>query len=66
MTDSESDEAWLDDEGNPIDDSDSEERVVDLLENASDYNQDFSELCEMLKNMVQRLKTSVQSQSNRR
>lgn len=66
MTDSESDEAWLDDEGNPIDDSGSEERVVDLLENASDYNQDFSELCEMLKSMVQRLKTSVQSQSNRR
>jgi hypothetical protein len=35
----ESDEAWLDGEGNPVD----EERVVDLLENASDYDQGFSE-----------------------
>ena len=48
----ESDEAWLDEEGNPVD----EERVIDLLENASDYDQGFAGLCEMDKNVVQRLK----------
>lgn len=52
---------WLNDEGNPIDDS--EERVIDLVENASDYDQDF---CEMDKNVVQKLKTLQQSRSNRR
>ena len=48
----ESDEAWLDGEGNLVD----EERVIDLLENASDYDQGFSELCEIDKNVVQGLK----------
>ena len=48
----ESDEAWLDGEGNPVD----EERVIDLLENASDYDQGFAGLCEMDKNVVRRLK----------
>ena len=50
---SERDEAWLDGDGNPVD----EERVIDLLENASDYDQCFSELCEMDKDVVRRLKT---------
>ena len=49
----ESDKAWLDGEGNPVD----EERVVNLLENVSDYDQGFSDLCEMDKNVVQRLET---------
>ena len=34
----ESDEAWLDGEGNLVD----EERVINLLENASDYDRGFS------------------------
>ena len=42
----ESDEAWLDGEGNPVD----EECVIDLLENALDYDQGFAGLCEMDKN----------------
>ena len=36
----ESDEAWLDGEGNLVD----EERVINLLENASDYDQGFKSL----------------------
>ena len=42
----------MDGEGNPVD----EERVIDLLENASDYDQGFAGLCKMDKNVVQRLK----------
>jgi hypothetical protein len=48
----ESDEEWLDGEGNLVD----EERVIDLLENASDYDEGFAGLCETDKNVVQRLK----------
>ena len=48
----ESDEEWLDGEGNLVD----EELVIDLLENASDYDEGFAGLCETDKNVVQRLK----------
>ena len=48
----ESDEEWLDGEGNLVD----EELVIDLLEDASDYDEGFTGLCETDKNVVQRLK----------
>ena len=48
----ESNKAWLDGEGNPVD----EEHVVDFLENVSDYDKGFSNLCKTDKNVVQRLK----------
>ena len=48
----ESDEEWLDGEGNLVD----EECVIDLLENASDYDKGFAGLCETDKIVVQRLK----------
>ena len=49
----ESDEEWLDREGNLV----HEERVIDLLENASDYDEGFAGLCETDKNRLSRVRS---------
>ncbi|KAG6872508.1 hypothetical protein C0992_009551, partial [Termitomyces sp. T32_za158] len=48
---SDADEAWLDNEANLID----EEAVVELLEEASDYEHGLSQLSSHQKNLVDRL-----------
>ena len=48
---SEVDQDWLDGDGNLID----EERVVDILDNASDYEQELSRLDSQSKTIVQKL-----------
>ena len=48
---SEEDEQWLDGEGNLVD----EERIVDLLERASDYKESLAQLDSNDKHVVQKL-----------
>ena len=49
---SDEDEEWLDNAGNVVD----EEAVVDLLENASDYEHSLTRLASQQKTLVEKLK----------
>jgi len=57
---SEEDEQWLDGEGNLMD----EERVVDLLERASDYERSLAQLDSKDKSVIQKLHDLANASSN--